>query len=63
LQDLLDWFEDNYIGRKNRSKNGCKPALFPLSLWNVHDRVIVGQDQTNNYAEAANQRSLKIINN
>jgi hypothetical protein len=56
LQDLLDWFEENYIGRKNRSKNGRRPALSPPSLWNVHDRVINGQDRTNNYAEAANRK-------
>jgi hypothetical protein len=29
LQDLLDWFEDNYIGRKNRTKNGRRPAISP----------------------------------
>ncbi|XP_025406828.1 uncharacterized protein LOC112680829, partial [Sipha flava] len=56
LQDLLDWFEDNYIGRKNRSKSGRRPALFPPILWNVHDRVINDQDRTNNYAEAANRK-------
>jgi hypothetical protein len=56
LQDLLDWFENNYIGRKNRSKSGRRPALFPLILWNVHDRVINDQHRTNNYAEAANRR-------
>jgi len=26
LIDLLDWFEDFYIGRKNRSREGRRPA-------------------------------------
>lgn len=32
LHEFLDWFEDNYIGCKNRSKNGRRPALFPPPL-------------------------------
>lgn len=56
LQNLLNWFEDNYIGRKNISKSGRKSVLFPQILWNVHDRVIIDQDRTNYYAEAVNRR-------
>ena len=57
LQDLLDWFENNYIGQKNRLKNECRPAFLPPSLQNVHDQVINGQGCTDNYSE------LEVIKN
>jgi len=56
LQPLLDWFEDNYVGRVNRNGRGRRPALFPPHIWNLHQRVLNGQDRTNNHAEAANRR-------
>ncbi|XP_022161009.1 uncharacterized protein LOC111027092, partial [Myzus persicae] len=56
LQSLLDWFEDNYVGRVNRNGRGRRPALFPPHIWNLHLRVLNGQDRTNNHAEAANMR-------
>ncbi|XP_016659135.1 uncharacterized protein LOC107883503 [Acyrthosiphon pisum] len=56
LQPLLDWFEDNYVGRVNRNGRGRRTALFPPHIWNLHLRVLNGQDRTNNHAEAANRR-------
>ncbi|XP_050065958.1 uncharacterized protein LOC126555038 [Aphis gossypii] len=53
LQPLLDWFEDNYVGRVNRNVRGRRTALFPPHIWNLHQRVLNGQDRTNNHAEAA----------
>ena len=51
---LLDWFEENYIGRVHRNRR--RNARFPPNLWNVHERVLNKNDRTNNYAEAANRR-------
>ncbi|KAL4091278.1 hypothetical protein QTP88_025991 [Uroleucon formosanum] len=56
LQPLLDWFEDNYVGKVNRNGRGRRTALFPPHIWNLHQRVLNGQDRTNNHAEAANRR-------
>jgi len=54
LQPVLDWLEDNYIGRPNRRRR-C-PPVFPHEMWTVHDRVVQHLDRTNNHAEAAHQR-------
>lgn len=56
LQPLLEWFEDNYIGRLNRNGRGRRPARFPPSIWNLYERVLNGIHRTNNHAEAANRR-------
>lgn len=56
LQPLLNWFEDNYVGRLNRRGNGRRPPLFPHEMWNLYQRTLSGQDRTNNHAEAAHRR-------
>lgn len=39
LSDLLDCFENNYVGLKNRSKSRWRPTIFSSPSWIVHDRV------------------------
>jgi len=58
LQPLLDWFEDNYVGRVNRNGKGrWTAALFSSHISNLHLKVLNGQDRTNNHAaEAVNKR-------
>ena len=56
LVPLLNWFEDNYIGRPSRRGIGRRAPLFPTDIWNMYQRTLQGQDRTNNYAEAANRR-------
>ncbi|XP_031334003.1 uncharacterized protein LOC116182551 [Photinus pyralis] len=56
LQPLLQWLEDNYIGRPNRRGNGRRLAMFSPNMWSVFDRVQNNQDRTNNHAEAAHRR-------
>ena len=56
LQVLLDWFEDNYVGRRNRRGNGRRAPLFPQEMWNVYERSLSDEDRTNNHAEAAHRR-------
>jgi hypothetical protein len=53
---LLDWFEDNYVGRPNRRRNGRRDPLFPPNIWNVYKRTLIAEDRTNNRAEAAHRR-------
>ena len=56
LHSLLNWFEDNYVGRPMRRGNGRRPPLFPPEMWNQYDRTIAGSDRTNNHAEAAHRK-------
>ncbi|XP_025410336.1 uncharacterized protein LOC112683501 [Sipha flava] len=56
LQPILDWFEDNYVGRMNRRGNGRRQPLFPHEMCNVYNRTLKQQDRTNNHAEAAHGR-------
>lgn len=32
MQPILDWFEDNYIGKMNRRNNGRRQLLFPHKM-------------------------------
>ena len=56
LLELLDWLEDNYVGRMNRRGNGRRSPLFPLHIWNVYERCMNDEDRTNNHAEVAHRR-------
>jgi len=38
-EPVVNYFEDNFIGRLDRRGNRRNP-VFPLSLWNVHVRVV-----------------------
>jgi len=56
VQPILDWFEENYVGRMNRRGNERRQPLFPHEMWNVFNRTLSQQDRTNNHAEAAHRR-------
>lgn len=56
LAVLLNWFEDNYIGRPNRLRTSRRPPLFSPEMWNLYERTLHKKDQKNNHAEAANRR-------
>ncbi|XP_068204653.1 uncharacterized protein [Palaemon carinicauda] len=53
---ILNWLEDNYIGRLNRRGNSRRAPLFPLEMWNLYFRTLNHEDKTNNHAEGANRR-------
>ena len=55
LHPVVDWLEDNYVGRLNRNGTRRNP-IFSIHMWNVYDRTMNGQERTNNNAEAANRR-------
>lgn len=55
LIPLFEWFEEFYIGKKNRRIGRRKPRYSP-EMWNLHQRILNDTDRTNNHAEAANRR-------
>ena len=55
FQPMLDWLEDNYLGRLVANNQRCLPS-FPIRMWNVNDRFQQHIGRTNNFAEAAHRR-------
>lgn len=50
LQPLIDYFEDNWIGRLDR-RGRRRPPNFAISLWNCYDAIILDLPKTNNSVE------------
>lgn len=50
LENLLEYFEDNYIGRYRRNAPR-RPALFPIQIWNMFHRTYDELPRTNNSVE------------
>lgn len=44
------FFEDNYIGRMI-PRRGRVAARFPIAVWNMYERTLLGQQRTNNNVE------------
>ena len=61
FQTMLDYFEDNYIGRFRANGLRTRPLL-AIEYWNVYERTKNQQMRTNNSAEAWNRRISKYIN-
>ena len=49
-EPVVNYFEDNFIGRPDRRGN-CRNPLFPLTLWNISQRVVEALPRTNNSVE------------
>lgn len=49
LQELLNYFEDTYLGRPGRRRRGR--ALFPVTMWSVRERTEEGLPRTTNKLE------------
>ena len=49
LAQLIDYFEDNYIGRLTRT--GRRTPIFPKNLWNVYDSAVEELPKTINNVE------------
>ena len=56
LYSLLNWLEDNYVGRPMKRGTGRCSPLFFLGMWSQYDRTVAGRDRTNNHAEAAHRK-------
>ena len=55
VDDVLDYFEDNYIGRQRRGRPRAIPP-FPIELWNMFDRTQEELPRTNNSIEGWHHR-------
>jgi len=59
LADLMDYFEDNYIGRILRHRR--RAPMYAIDLWNCHDAVVDGIPKTNNNIEGWHRRFSSLI--
>jgi hypothetical protein len=50
IRDLVNYFEDNWIGRPAR-RGGRSAAIYPISLWNVYEQTMQDLPKTNNAVE------------
>ena len=55
IDAVLDYFEDTYVGRQRRRRPRARP-MFPLELWNMHDRTQEELPRTNNHVEGWHRR-------
>lgn len=55
LRPVINWFEDNYLGRRFRYHTR-RPVCYPPATWSVYERTLNGEDRTNNHVEAAHRR-------
>ena len=49
LDVIVDYMEDNFIGRQRRERRGT--PRFSIELWNQYDRVILHLSRSNNAVE------------
>jgi len=49
LENIYNYWEDNYIGRLRRNLRG--EPLFPITMWNMRERAAKGLPRTNNSVE------------
>ena len=54
FEPILDYFEDNYIGRLQRNHRRRRP-LFAPGMWSSYARTLAAEARTNNHAEAAHR--------
>jgi TolB-like protein len=52
LIDLLDWFRDFYVVRKNCSLQGRRSARFSAAMWNLYECILINKYHINNHSEA-----------
>jgi len=50
LSPMINYFEDTWIGRPNR-RNGRRPPMFSVNMWNCYESVIQDLPRTNNSVE------------
>ncbi|KII65317.1 hypothetical protein RF11_02737 [Thelohanellus kitauei] len=60
FRPLLNYFEDNYIGRFGRLSRA--DPIFPISYWNQYNRVIENLPRTNNNLEGWHNGFNMLVN-
>ena len=60
LEPVIDYFEDNYIGRRRRRNRG-RP-FFSHNLWNMHERAANEMPKTNNVVEGWHRKMVSSVN-
>lgn len=60
IRDLINYFEDNWIGRPGR-RGGRSAPLFAHSLWNSFDAVLQDLPKTNNSVEGWHRGFSELI--
>jgi hypothetical protein len=55
LTPVMDYFEDNYIGRLRRQGRRAAPT-FAIAVWNVHNQVEENLPRTNNSVEGYHRK-------
>ena len=56
---VMDYFEDNYIGRLRRNRRAV--AVFETSIWSVHSRVANSLPRTNNAVEGWHRKMQSAV--
>lgn len=59
LNELVDYWEDNYIGRQRRNRRS--EPRFLIQIWNMYDRVVDGLPRTNNSVEGWHHAFQKTV--
>ncbi|CAF0834509.1 unnamed protein product [Rotaria sordida] len=59
-QEMIDYFEETYIGRL-RPNHTRRKATFDIHLWNMHSRTSTSSMRTNNSAEAYHRRTGSVF--
>ena len=55
VDDVLDYFEDTYIGRQRRGRPRARP-MYPIDKWNMFNRTRDKLPRTNNHIEGWHRR-------
>ncbi|CAF1507605.1 unnamed protein product, partial [Didymodactylos carnosus] len=61
-QPTINYFEETYVGIKNRLSRPHKQPKFELDLWNTRENTIQGRHRTNNIVEGRHSRLSALFN-
>ncbi|CAF3661964.1 unnamed protein product [Rotaria sp. Silwood1] len=58
---VLQYFEETYIGERNREGRPQKRPQFDVKLWNIHQSTLQDGHRTNNVVEGWNNRFASLV--